>query len=184
MGLVILSPFFILIALVIKITSKGPVFFLQDRVGLNGKIFKIVKFRTMFVNSESKGSLTVGGKDPRVTEFGYFLRKFKLDELPQLINVLSGEMSFVGPRPEVPKYVKLYTPEQRIVLNVKPGITDNASIKFRNENELLSNASDPEEFYITQIMPEKIVINLDYIKRRTFFSDLGVMWRTFLSIFH
>ena len=183
MGLVILSPFFILIALVIKISSKGPVFFLQDRVGLNGKIFRIIKFRTMYVNSESKGALTVGGKDPRVTGFGYFLRKFKLDELPQLINVLLGEMSFVGPRPEVPKYVKLYTPEQREVLKVKPGITDNASIKFRNENEILSNSSNPEEYYISNIMPEKLNINIEYIKRRTFFSDLSVLLRTFLSIF-
>ncbi len=183
MGLVILSPFFLLIAILVKFSSRGPVFFLQDRVGMNEKIFRIIKFRTMHLDSESKGELTVGSRDPRVTSIGYILRKFKLDELPQMINVLNGDMSLVGPRPEVPKYIRLYNPEQMEVLKVRPGITDNASIKFRNENELLKNASDPEEYYIQKIMPEKLNINLEYIHTRTFFSDIGVLWRTFLSIF-
>lgn len=183
MGIVLLSPFFILIGLIVKLSSTGTVFFLQDRVGLNGKTFRIIKFRTMYANSEVKGELTIGGKDPRVTGFGYFLRKFKLDELPQLFNVLVGEMSFVGPRPEVPKYVKLYDNHQKSVLKIKPGITDNASIEFRNENELLEKSDNPEEYYISQIMPLKIKINLDYIKRRSFIGDLDILWRTFLSIF-
>jgi len=183
MGLVILSPFFLLIAILVKFSSRGPVFFLQDRIGMNEKIFRIIKFRTMHLDSESKGELTVGSRDPRVTSIGYILRKFKLDELPQMINVLNGDMSLVGPRPEVPKYIRLYNPEQMEVLKVRPGITDNASIKFRNENELLKNASDPEEYYIQKIMPEKLNINLEYIHTRTFFSDIGVLWRTFLSIF-
>ena len=181
-GLLLLSPLFLLVAILIKFNSKGPIFFKQIRVGRNEKDFKIYKFRTMFIDSDRKGLLTVGFKDSRVTSIGYYLRKFKLDELPQLINVLIGDMSFVGPRPEVRKYVNLYSKSQKKVLEVKPGITDLASIAFRNENEILSTKSNPEDFYIDEIMPKKININLNYIKRRNFFSDLGIILKTFKVI--
>lgn len=181
-GLFVFFPFFIIIAILIKLDSNGPVFFKQTRVGKRNKDFEIFKFRTMFINSDKKGLLTVGDKDNRVTSIGYYLRKFKLDELPQLFNVLVGEMSFVGPRPEVRKYVKLYTKEQKEVLQVKPGITDLASIAFRNENEILSSKDNAEEFYIEEIMPKKININLDYIERRNFISDLVVIFKTFKVI--
>ena len=181
-GLLLLSPFLIIISILIKLTSKGPIFYKQVRVGINNKDFKIYKFRTMQLESDKLGLLTVGGRDPRVTSVGYYLRKFKLDELPQLINVLIGNMSFVGPRPEVRKYVDLYTKNQLQVLFVKPGITDLASIKFRNENELLSNAEDPNQYYIDFILPKKLEINLKYIKKRSFIKDLGVIFKTFVVI--
>jgi lipopolysaccharide/colanic/teichoic acid biosynthesis glycosyltransferase len=177
-GLIILAPLFIIISLWIKIDSQGSVVFCQDRVGKLGKEFKIFKFRTMVENAESLGKqITVSG-DSRITTCGSFLRKYKLDELPQLFNVLRGEMSLVGPRPEVPKYVRLYTSEQRQVLSVLPGITDLASIKFRNENEILAQAFDPEKVYIEQIMPNKLELNQAYIRQSSFFFDLYLILET------
>ena len=157
----------------VKTDSKGPVIYKQTRVGKNGKDFSVLKFRSMKQDSESKGLLTVGGKDPRITKTGYFIRKYKLDELPQLINVLKGDMSFVGPRPEVRKYVLLYDEVQKKVLDVNPGITDVASIKYRNENELLEGSDDPESFYIKEIMPVKLKMNLEYLLKQLYtFSNL------------
>lgn len=181
-GLIILSPVFIILAIIIKLDSKGPVFYKQSRVGKNNKDFSLYKFRSMDPDSDKKGLLTVGGRDPRITRSGYYLRKFKLDEFPQLINVLKGEMSFVGPRPEVRKYVDIYTESQKKVLDVSPGITDVASIKYRNENELLEKAEDPERFYIENIMPDKIDLNLEYIKERSVFKDFKVILKTLTSV--
>ena len=166
-----------------KTDSKGPVIYKQTRVGKDGKDFSVLKFRSMKQDSESKGLLTVGGKDPRITKTGYFIRKYKLDELPQIINVLKGEMSFVGPRPEVRKYVSLYDESQKKVLYVNPGITDVASIKYRNENELLEGSDDPETFYIKEIMPVKLKMNLEYINDRSFFKDIKVILNTLKTIF-
>jgi len=182
-GLIILSPIFLLIFVLVKTDSKGPVIYKQTRVGKDGKDFSVLKFRSMKQDSESKGLLTVGGKDPRITKTGYFIRKYKLDELPQIINVLKGEMSFVGPRPEVRKYVLLYDEVQKKVLNVKPGITDVASIKYRNENELLEGSDDPESFYIKEIMPVKLKMNLEYINDRSFFKDIKVILNTLKTVF-
>lgn len=178
-GLILFSPLFLLIAFLIKCNSKGPVFYKQTRVGKNDKDFKIYKFRSMFIDSDKKGLLTVGDKDNRVTNIGFYLRKYKIDELPQLINVFLGEMSFVGPRPEVRKYVNLYSEQQKKVLFVKPGITDLASVVYRNENEILSKQENPEKYYIKVIMKEKIEINLNYIANRNFFKDIWVIFRTF-----
>ncbi len=164
LGLILLSPFFLLIALIVKLSSSGPVFYTQPRIGLNGIEFNVIKFRTMLQHSDKLGLITVGGRDPRVTSIGYFLRKFKLDELPQLINVLVGDMSLVGPRPEVTKYVNLYTKEQRKIFSIRPGITDWASIHFRDENVILGLSTDPEKDYIEKIMPEKLNYNLIYIQ--------------------
>lgn len=180
-GILILSPLFITVALLIKFTSKGPVFFKQVRVGKNGKDFYLYKFRTMHVNAESKGQLTVGGRDPRITSIGFYLRKYKLDELPQLINVLIGNMSLVGPRPEVRKYVDLYTTEQQKVLQVLPGITDYASIAFRNENELLADATNPEQYYIDVIMPAKIELNKKFIQNRSIKNYFEILFVTVIS---
>ena len=177
-GLLVLLPFFVVIAIVIAIDSKGGVFFLQTRVGKNNKDFKLFKFRTMRVDAESKGQLTIGGRDNRITKAGYFLRKYKLDELPQLLNVLLGDMSLVGPRPEVRKYVDMYTTEQLQVLSVKPGITDYASIKYADESELLAKAENPEQFYIQTVMPDKLAINLQYIKNRSFGADIAILFKT------
>lgn len=182
-GLIILSPLFLLIFVMVKTDSKGPVIYKQTRVGKNGKDFSVLKFRSMKQDSESKGLLTVGGKDPRITKTGYFIRKYKLDELPQLINVLKGDMSFVGPRPEVRKYVLLYDEVQKKVLDVNPGITDVASIKYRNENELLEGSDDPETFYIKEIMPVKLKMNLEYINDRSFFKDIKVILNTLKTVF-
>jgi lipopolysaccharide/colanic/teichoic acid biosynthesis glycosyltransferase len=181
-GLILLSPVLIVIAILIRLDSKGPVLYKQTRVGRNNKDFKLLKFRTMNPDSDSKGLLTVGGRDPRITKTGYYLRKFKLDEFPQLINVLYGEMSFVGPRPEVRKYVDLYTEDQKKVLDVSPGITDVASIKYKNENDLLEKAEDPEKYYIEKIMPDKIKLNLEYINERSFFKDFKVILRTLSAV--
>lgn len=167
----------------VKTDSKGPVIYKQTRVGKNGKDFSVLKFRSMKQDSESKGLLTVGGKDPRITKTGYFIRKYKLDELPQLINVLKGDMSFVGPRPEVRKYVLLYDEVQKKVLDVNPGITDVASIKYRNENEMLEGSDDPESFYIKEIMPVKLKMNLEYINDRSFFKDIKVILNTLKTVF-
>ncbi len=154
-GLILLSPILFIIAILIVIDSNGPVFFKQSRVGQYNRDFKIFKFRTMHMDSDKMGLLTVGDKDPRVTKMGYFLRKYKFDELPQLINVLQGTMSFVGPRPEVRKYVDFYSKDDLQILNTKPGITDLASIEYRNEAELIKKASNPEKVYIEEIMPSK-----------------------------
>lgn len=183
-GLLIIVPILFLITILIKISSSGPVFYKQVRVGKNNKDFKIFKFRTMHVNADKKGLLTVGGRDPRVTSIGYYLRKFKLDELPQLINVFKGDMSFVGPRPEVRQFVNLYSEIQMKVLNVKPGITDLASIEFRNENEILSKEEDPNQYYIDYIMPKKLEINLKYINQRNLLKDFVVIIKTIKVIFN
>ena len=183
-GLLIIVPILFLITILIKISSSGPVFYKQVRVGKNNKDFKIFKFRTMHVNAHKKGLLTVGGRDPRVTSIGYYLRKFKLDELPQLINVFKGDMSFVGPRPEVRQFVNLYSEIQMKVLNVKPGITDLASIEFRNENEILSKEEDSNQYYIDNIMPKKLEINLKYINQRNLLKDFVVIIKTIKVIFN
>lgn len=167
LGLLILMPFFLIIAFWIALDSKGGVLYKQTRVGRYGKDFKLFKFRSMRVDADKSGLLTVGGSDSRITKAGLFVRKYKLDELPQLINVLIGEMSLVGPRPEVRKYTDLYTQDQQVVLQVRPGITDWASIEFRNENELLGNSKDPEKTYIEEIMPKKIELNKRFILRPT-----------------
>ena len=180
-GIIILFPLIIIVSILIKITSKGPVLFKQVRVTKNGKLFKIYKFRTMRENSEGNKQITVG-KDNRITGIGHILRKTKLDELPQLFNVLKGEMSLVGPRPEVPKYVELYTDEQIEILKVPAGITDYASIYFSNESELLGEVENPEEFYIKKIMPYKIELNLYYVETRSFWNDIYLIIATFLKI--
>ena len=183
-GIMVLSPIFLLIALVIKLESKGNVLFTQMRVGKGAKDFYLFKFRSMYIDSEKNGQLTVGMKDPRVTGIGYLLRKFKIDELPQLLNVLIGNMSFVGPRPEVRKYVALYSPEQLTVLTVKPGITDKASLKYFNENELLEKSTNPEQTYINEIMPEKLKINIEYIQQRSIVQDFTIIFKTIWRILH
>lgn len=180
--LIFLAPLFLLFIIIIRVGSNGPAFYLQTRVGLHGKDFKIFKFRTMYTGSDKKGLLTVGGKDQRITPAGVFLRKYKLDELPQLINVFIGDMSLVGPRPEVRKYVDLYKDEQLRVLDVKPGITDYASIEYSNENELLAGADDPEKEYINTIMPAKLKLNLKYIAEKSLITDLKIILRTLAKI--
>ncbi|MBE3550226.1 MAG: glycosyltransferase [Brockia lithotrophica] len=182
LGLLLLFPVFLGIALAIKFDDGGPVFFRQRRIGYRGRPFAMWKFRTMVVDAEQKGGLLTVGRDPRVTRVGYWLRKTKLDELPQLWNVLKGEMSLVGPRPEVPQYVALYTEEQRRVLELVPGITDPASIRFRHENELLAQSPDPERTYVEVVMPEKIRLNLEYARRATVWSDFAVILQTFLAL--
>ena len=181
-GLVVLAPIFIVLAIWIKIDSKGSVFYKQVRVGQNGIDFGLFKFRSMVVDADKKGLITVGGRDPRITRSGYFIRKYKLDELPQLINVLVGDMSLVGPRPEVRKYVNLYTDEQQKVLSVKPGITDYASIEYMDENEILGKSSDPEKTYIEEIMPEKIKYNMKYINNKSLFEYFKIILLTVLKI--
>jgi lipopolysaccharide/colanic/teichoic acid biosynthesis glycosyltransferase len=181
-GLICLFPFFIFISFFIFITSKGGVFFVQLRVGKNNKDFKLYKFRTMFLNSDNKGLLTVGNNDKRITKLGYYLRKNKLDELPQLINVLNGTMSLVGPRPEVRKYVNLYNSEQKSILDVKPGITDLASIMYYNENEILANSVNPEQTYINEIMPIKLELNKQYINEMSLLTDLKIIFKTFMKL--
>lgn len=181
LGLIVLAPVLVLLACIIRASSRGPVFYMQKRVGKNGKDFRLFKFRSMHVNADQKGLLTVGGKDSRITKVGYFLRKYKLDELPQLFNVLAGDMSVVGPRPEVRKYVDLYNDEQRKVLNVLPGITDYASIAFRNENELLGRSPNPEQLYITEILPKKIELNFSYINDRSMKKYFTIIFQTIVS---
>ena len=183
LGLVLLIPLFLVISILIVLDSKGGILFLQKRVGKNNADFRLVKFRTMFTGSEKKSSLTVGNKDRRITHAGALLRKYKLDELPQLINVLAGDMSMVGPRPEVRKYVELYTDEQKKVLFVKPGITDYASIEYINENELLANSADPEITYIRQIMPAKLELNLKYLQNPGIKNYFKIIGRTLVRIF-
>lgn len=178
LGLIILTPFLFIFSILVLVSSRGGIFYRQARVGKNGKDFRVLKFRTMKINSDQKGLLTIGGKDPRITGIGYFLRKYKIDELPQLINVFIGEMSLVGPRPEVRKYVELYTPEQLQVLNIRPGITDYASIEYSNENDLLAKSADPEKTYIEEVMPAKLKLNMKYIEEKSFGTDLKIIFRT------
>ena len=180
-GLILLSPFMIIIAILIKLDSKGPVFFKQVRVTKNGREFKIFKYRTMKIGSDKYSQITVG-KDSRITKVGDFLRKYKLDEIPQLINVLIGDMSLVGPRPEVPKYVTLYTEEQREILKVRAGITDYASIEFSNENDILANEADPEKAYIEKIMPRKIELNKKYLSEISVITDIKIILLTIKKI--
>jgi len=182
-GLILLSPLFLIAALFIVFDSSGGVFYKQTRVGKNGVDFKLFKFRTMIADSDKGSLITIGAKDSRITKVGYFLRKYKLDELPQLINVLVGNMSFVGPRPEVRKYVDLYDSGQRKVLQIRPGITDYASIRYRNENDLLTNAIDPDKMYIEQIMPEKIRYNMLYINNYTLTEYFRIIFFTLRKIF-
>lgn len=182
LGIIILLPLLIIISILIKLDSKGPIIFKQVRVGKNEKIFEIYKFRTMVTDAERLGKQITVGHDPRITRVGYFLRKFKLDELPQLLNVLKGDMSFVGPRPEVPRYTQLYNEEQKKVLTVRPGITDYASIKYRNENEILAKSEDPEKTYIEVIMPDKLKLNLKYIEEQSLWLDIKIIFMTLYKI--
>lgn len=182
LGLIVLSPLFLFLALWIKYDSRGPVFYRQVRVGRNNKDFRLYKFRSMRSGADRQGLITIGGRDPRVTRAGYYIRKYKLDELPQLINVFVGDMSIVGPRPEVRRYVDLYTPEQMQVLTVRPGITDVASIRYRNENELLEQAEDPEKYYREVVMPDKLKINREYIERASFWFDIRLIFCTLQAI--
>jgi lipopolysaccharide/colanic/teichoic acid biosynthesis glycosyltransferase len=184
-GLVLFSPLFLALAAAIKLESAGPVFYRGIRIGLNGKSFRIFKFRSMVENAEKIGAASTSGTDSRVTRCGHFIRKFKLDELSQLINVLRGDMSMVGPRPEVPKFVDLYTAEEKAILSVRPGITDWASIKFNNEGEIIeaSGIADADEAYAKLIRPEKLKLQLKYVREHTFRKDLGIILLTIFTIF-
>lgn len=181
-GLILLSPVFLVLAIWIKTDSPGPVFYRQVRVGKDNKDFKIFKFRSMRTGSDKGSQITIGGRDSRITRSGFYIRKYKLDELAQLINVFVGDMSFVGPRPEVRHYVNYYTPEQMHVLDVRPGITDMSSIKYRNESELLAQAEDPEKYYIEVVMQDKLKINLEYVSHHSFWFDLKMIFKTIGSI--
>ena len=180
--LILFLPFGIIIAFLIGLGSKGGVFYCQERIGIDGKPFNLLKFRSMKVDADKSGKLTVGMRDARITKIGYFIRKFKLDEFPQFINVLKGEMSIVGPRPEVPEYVNLYTQEQRKILRVKPGITDYASLEYFTENELLAKSEDPVRTYIEEVMPAKIKLNEKYLKNPVLSEDFKIIWKTFIKI--
>lgn len=182
LGLIVLSPLFVILAIWIKTDSKGPVFYRQTRVGRGNKDFQLYKFRSMRPDSDKLGLITVGGRDPRVTRSGYYIRKYKLDEFPQLINVFIGDMSLVGPRPEVRKYVDMYTTEQMRVLSVRPGITSLASIRYRNENDILAATDDPDRCYIEQVMPDKLAIDLEYVDRATLWNDIKLIFSTFREI--
>jgi lipopolysaccharide/colanic/teichoic acid biosynthesis glycosyltransferase len=183
-GLIVLSPFLLIVAVLIVIDSRGEVIFRQPRVGKNNKDFILYKFRTMHTDADRHGLITVGMRDPRVTDVGVWLRRFKLDELPQLVNVLKGEMSLVGPRPEVRRYAELYSPaHQTIVFSVKPGITDIASIEYSKENELLSSVEDPEHFYVNEVLPSKVRLNLIFIENPTFSNYLRIILRTIGKLF-
>lgn len=181
-GLLVLFPLFVVLAVWIKTDSRGPVFYRQTRVGRNNKDFQLFKFRSMRVGADRQGLITIGGHDSRITRSGYFIRKYKLDELPQLINVFIGDMSLVGPRPEVRKYVDMYTTEQMHVLDVRPGITDMASIRYRNENELLETVADPDVYYVDVIMQDKLRINLEYVAHHSFWFDIKLIFQTFAEI--
>jgi lipopolysaccharide/colanic/teichoic acid biosynthesis glycosyltransferase len=180
--LIILMPVFLILALVIIIDSPGGPFYKQERIGKDGEPFLLLKFRSMNPFADKRGKLTVGTRDPRITRMGRFIRKFKLDEFPQLINVIKGEMSIVGPRPEVAKYVDVYTSEQKKVLTVRPGLTDYASLKYFDENELLAKAEDPQKEYIEVIMPAKLKLNLEYIEKKSLTTDLKIIFKTFWRI--
>ncbi len=180
--LLVISPFFMITAIIIMLESGGGFIYKQKRVGKDNKDFNLYKFRTMKIDSDKRGLLTVGMRDPRITRSGYFLRKYKLDEFPQLINIIKGSMSIVGPRPEVRKYVEFYDENQRKVLSVRPGLTDYASLKYINENELLANSDNPEKTYIEEIMPHKIDLNLEYIEKRSCKEDLKIIFLTIKKI--
>lgn len=182
LGLIALSPLFIVLYVLIRLESKGGGFYSQERVGRNGVPFRLYKFRSMRVGSDRKGLITVGERDNRITRTGLFIRKYKLDELPQLWNVLKGDMSLVGPRPEVEKYTRLYTPEQRRVLSVRPGVTDWASIEYVDENRILGAAADPDRAYVEEIMPAKIALNMRYISHPTFGEYFRIIFATFSGI--
>ena len=182
-GLIFLIPVFLIIAFLVKKEDGGSVFFRQTRVGQNGKLFKIYKFRTMVEDAEKLGALVTREKDPRITKIGKLLRKYKLDELPQLINVLKGEMSLVGPRPEVPKYVKLYKEKYEKILKVKPGITDFAAVEFIDEEKILNDAENPEEVYLKEILPIKIKYYEKYIREVGFLTDIKLIFKTIFRIF-
>jgi lipopolysaccharide/colanic/teichoic acid biosynthesis glycosyltransferase len=182
LGLIILFPLLLGIAIFIKLDSRGPIFFKQVRIGREGKEFSILKFRTMIVDAEKNGLQITVGKDARITMSGNFLRKAKLDELPQLINVLKGDMSFVGPRPEVPKYVALYNKKQRSILKIRPGITDIASIAYRDENTLLAHSKNPEKIYIDEIMPKKLELNREYLLKMSVLYDVKLILKTLIVI--
>jgi len=182
LGLILLAPVLVILAIIIKLDSKGPILFIQPRVGFNNQDFNIFKFRTMQMESDKKGLLTLGNKDSRITKVGYFLRRYKIDEFPQLLNILMGDMSFVGPRPELRKYVNYYPKEDLIVLSVRPGITGLASIEFRNEVELLKAAKDPEAFFIESIIPEKLKLNKLYIAKSSFWFDLKLIIITIFRV--
>ena len=181
-GLLLLSPLFLIVYVLIRCESKGGGFYCQQRVGKDGRMFGLYKFRSMRTGSDKKGLITVGGHDSRITRMGYFIRKYKIDELPQLWNVLKGDMSLVGPRPEVKKYVDLYTEEQRRVLSVRPGITDYASIEYVDENEILGKAEDPDRVYVEEIMPAKIKLNMRYIENRNLNEYFKIIGLTFINI--
>ena len=181
-GLIILSPLLLIVAVWVKIDSKGPVLYRQIRVGLHNIDFRLLKFRSMRINADKAGLLTVGGRDSRITTAGYWLRKYKIDELPQLINVLKGDMSLVGPRPEVRKYVNMYTETQKKVLMVRPGITDMASIAYKKENELLAGSPDPEKTYIDQVMPAKLKLNMVFIENPTLTNYFKIIFKTLFPI--
>jgi len=182
-GLVVLAPVLLMIALAIVVESRGGIFYIQDRVGKGNRDFKLIKFRSMVLGSDKKGLLTVGNKDSRITTIGSFIRKYKLDELPQLFNVLRGDMSLVGPRPEVRKYVDLYTKEQLKVLDVKPGITDYASIEYFNENEILANSEHAEQTYLEEVMPHKLELNQKYLANPSLAHDIKLIFKTLKKVF-
>ncbi len=184
LGLALFLPAFLVIAIIIKIDSPGGIFYSQVRVGKENKDFNLLKFRTMYKGSDKKGLLTVGNNDPRVSRAGKFLRKFKLDELPQIINVIKGEMSLVGPRPEVRKYVNLYDEKQRKILSVRPGLTDMASIYYKNENEILAGYDNPEKAYIEIVMPHKIEMNMQFINEHSLKNYLKIIFITIFKIFN
>ncbi|QEG22330.1 sugar transferase [Mariniblastus fucicola] len=181
-GIIVLSPVMLVCALLVKLTSKGPVFFEQIRVGKNFQPFGILKFRSMVVDAEKLGAQITADRDPRITSIGRILRKTKLDELPQLINVLKGDMSLVGPRPEVPKYVELFEEDFRKLLQVRPGITDIASIEYRFEEEILAQSSDPTQTYIEEILPAKIKLGEQYVNKSSVLFDVQLIFKTFLTI--
>ena len=181
--LMLFLPFGIVIAIFVFFDSRGGVFYVQERIGKDQKPFGLIKFRTMFVNAEKEGKLTVGMNDHRITRIGRFLRRTKLDEFPQFLNVIIGDMSIVGPRPEIREYVALYSDQQRTILNYKPGITDVASLEYYRENEILGASEDPQKKYIEEIMPAKIELNKQYIKNASLGQDIKIMWRTIVRMF-
>jgi lipopolysaccharide/colanic/teichoic acid biosynthesis glycosyltransferase len=178
LGLLLMAIPMLVIALLVGLSSRGGVFYCQRRVGRFGQDFMLIKFRTMQKGSDSEGLLTVGGRDPRITRSGYFLRKYKLDELPQLLNILKGDMSFVGPRPEVRKYVEFYSKEQLRVLDLRPGLTDFASLEYMDENDVLGRSSEPERTYIEEVMPRKLDLALKYASDRSMMTDIRIIFRT------
>lgn len=180
--LLLSAPLLLVLSVAIAVDSRGGVFYVQKRVGKGNKDFNMLKFRSMRVNAHKEGLLTVGARDKRITKTGYYLRKYKLDELPQLFNVFIGDMSLVGPRPEVRKYVDMYDAHQKKVLDVKPGITDPASLAYINESELLAQSQNPEDFYVNEVMPAKLELNLQYINNKSFKTDIIIIFKTILKI--